>query len=60
MCRVIERRLAGKVIIRMIKEKDVIFRVGSELKEKMEKEAKNNGLSLSAWIRFILLKELNR
>ena len=44
----------------MIKEKDVIFRVDSELKEKMEKEAKNNGLSLSAWIRFILLKELNR
>lgn len=44
----------------MIKEKDVIFRVGSELKEKMEKEAKNNGLSLSAWIRFILLKELNK
>jgi len=44
----------------MIKEKDVIFRVSSELKEKMEKEAKNNGLSLSSWIRFILLKELNR
>ena len=44
----------------MIKEKDVIFRVDSELKEKMEKEAKNNSLSLSAWIRFILLKELNR
>ena len=44
----------------MIKEKDVIFRVGSELKEKMETEAKNNGLSLSAWIRFMLLKELNK
>ena len=44
----------------MIKEKDIIFRVDSELKEKMEKEAKNNGLSLSAWVRFILLKELNK
>lgn len=44
----------------MIKEKDIVFRVGSELKQKMEVEAKNNGLSLSAWIRFVLLKELSK
>lgn len=44
----------------MIKEKDIVFRVDSELKQKMEVEAKNNGLSLSAWIRFTLLKELNK
>ena len=44
----------------MIKEKDIVFRISSDLKQKMDTEAKNNGLSLSAWIRFVLLKELNK
>lgn len=42
----------------MIKEKDIIFRVDSELKGKITKDAKDNGLSVSAWIRFVILKYL--
>ena len=52
--------MAHHMLEKMIKEKDIIFRVDTELKQKMEVEAKNNGLSLSAWIRFMLLKELNK
>ena len=41
----------------MIKEKDILIRVDSELKEKVQQKAKSLGLSLSSYIRLILIKE---
>jgi len=43
----------------MIKEKDILIRVDSELKEKLHQKAKSLGLSLSSYIRLTLIKELN-
>jgi len=42
----------------MIKEKDILIRVTVELKEKLKEKAKSLGLSLSSYIRTILIKEL--
>ena len=42
----------------MIKEKDILIRVDSELKEKVQQKAKSLGLSLSSYIRLTLIKEL--
>lgn len=42
----------------MIKEKDILIRVDLELKEKLKQKAKSLGLSLSSYIRFLLVKEL--
>jgi predicted DNA binding CopG/RHH family protein len=43
----------------MIKEKDILIRVTVGLKEKLKEKAKSLGLSLSSYIRTILIKEVN-
>jgi len=42
----------------MIKEKDITIRVSLELKKQLQERAKSLGLSLSSFIRTILIKEL--
>lgn len=42
----------------MIKEKDITIRVDLELKQSLQKKAKLLGLSLSSFIRTILIKEV--
>lgn len=42
----------------MHKEKDIIFRVTSKLKETIQKKAEVLGLSVSSYIRMVLLKDL--
>lgn len=43
----------------MIKEKDILIRVDKELKEKIREKAKSLGLSLSSYIRLIIIKDIN-
>jgi antitoxin component of RelBE/YafQ-DinJ toxin-antitoxin module len=43
----------------MIKEKDILIRITPELKEKVQEKAKLLGLSLSSYVRMILIKEVN-
>lgn len=43
----------------MIKEKDILIRTGKDLKEEAKIKAKSLGLSLSAWIRTLIIKELD-
>ena len=42
----------------MIKEKDILFRVEQDLKLKITQKAKSLGLSVSAYVRMILKKEV--
>ena len=42
----------------MIKEKDIIIRIDSDLKEKIKSKAKSLGLSTSSYVRMILKKEV--
>lgn len=42
----------------MIKEKDILIRITSELKEKVKEKAKSLGLSTSAFIRMLIIKEV--
>ena len=42
----------------MIKEKDILIRIDSELKEKAKKKAKSLGLSMSAFVRTLIIKEV--
>lgn len=42
----------------MIKEKDILIRVDENLKLKLIQKAKSIGLSLSAYIRMIMKKEV--
>ena len=42
----------------MVKEKDILIRVTKELKEKLSEKAKSMGLSISAYVRMIILREL--
>lgn len=42
----------------MVKEKDILIRVTKELKDKLSKKASSMGLSISAYVRMIILKEL--
>lgn len=42
----------------MIKEKDITIRVTIELKQQLQKRAKSLGLSLSSFIRTILIKTI--
>jgi antitoxin component of RelBE/YafQ-DinJ toxin-antitoxin module len=42
----------------MIKEKDILIRISSELKEKTKQKAKHLGLSTSAFIRMLIIKEV--
>ena len=43
----------------MIKEKDILIRIDFELKEKAKLLAKSKGLSLSCFVRTLILKEVN-
>ena len=42
----------------MIKEKDILIRVTKELKVKLSEKASSMGLSISAYVRMIILREL--
>lgn len=42
----------------MLKDKDILIRIDEELKKKAKEKAKSLGLSLSSWIRTLILKEL--
>jgi antitoxin component of RelBE/YafQ-DinJ toxin-antitoxin module len=42
----------------MIKEKDILIRIDSNLKKKVQEKAKSFGLSLSAYVRSLIIKEL--
>ena len=44
----------------MIKEKDIIIRVEPEFKKTLQQKAKSLGLSLSSFVRSVLVKELNK
>lgn len=43
----------------MIKDKDILIRVDSKLKEKIQIKAQQLGLSTSAFIRMIIKKEVD-
>ena len=42
----------------MIKSKDILIRIDEELKEKAKEQSKKVGLSLSSWIRTLIIKDL--
>jgi antitoxin component of RelBE/YafQ-DinJ toxin-antitoxin module len=42
----------------MIKEKDILIRISQDLKKKVQEKAKKLGLSTSAFIRMLLIKEV--
>lgn len=42
----------------MIKDKDILIRISKELKEKVQVKAKEIGLSVSAYIRVLLIEKL--
>jgi antitoxin component of RelBE/YafQ-DinJ toxin-antitoxin module len=42
----------------MIKSKDILIRIDEELKNKAKEKAINLGLSLSSWIRTLIIKDL--
>ena len=44
----------------MKKEKDILIRIDPALKQKVQDKAKSLGLSVSAYIRFILIQELEK
>lgn len=43
----------------MIKDKDILIRIDSELKVKLQVKAKLLGLSLSSYVRMLIVKDLN-
>ena len=42
----------------MIKSKNILVRIDEELKQKAKDKSKSLGLSLSSWIRTLIVKEL--
>jgi len=42
----------------MIKEKDILIRISSDLKEQIKEKAEKIGLNLSAYIRMLIIKDL--
>lgn len=42
----------------MKKEKDILIRISYDLKEQIKERAKKIGLSLSAYIRMLIIKDL--
>jgi antitoxin component of RelBE/YafQ-DinJ toxin-antitoxin module len=42
----------------MIKEKDILIRVDEELKKNITEKAKSKGLSLSSYVRMLIVKDL--
>ena len=43
----------------MKKEKDILIRISLELKEKLKYKAASMGLSISAYVRMLILKEIS-
>jgi antitoxin component of RelBE/YafQ-DinJ toxin-antitoxin module len=43
----------------MIKDKDILIRIDSELKAKLQVKTKLLGLSLSSYVRMLIVKDLN-
>ena len=43
----------------MIKEKEMVVRLPQDIKQKLKDEGAKLGLSLSAYVRFILIEKLN-
>lgn len=43
----------------MIKEKDILIRIDSTLKKKVQEKAKQLGLSVSSFIRMLIIKEVD-
>jgi antitoxin component of RelBE/YafQ-DinJ toxin-antitoxin module len=44
----------------MIKEKDILIRIDSELKEKVKVKAKELGLSVSAYVRVLIIEKVKK
>lgn len=44
----------------MIKEKDILIRIDQDLKKKVQESAKKIGLSTSAFIRMLIIKEVDK
>ena len=44
----------------MIKEKDILIRIDSKLKKKVQENAKKLGLSTSAFVRMLIIKEVEK
>lgn len=44
----------------MIKEKDILIRINQELKTRVQEKAKKIGLSTSAFIRMLIIKEVDK
>lgn len=42
----------------MIKEKDILIRIDSELKQKIKEKSKLLGLSVSSFVRMLIVKEI--
>ena len=42
----------------MLKEKDILIRIDTELKKKVQDKAKSLGLSVSSYVRTLLIKEV--
>lgn len=42
----------------MKKEKDILIRISPELKEKVKNKATSMGISVSAYVRMLILKEI--
>ena len=43
----------------MIKSKDILIRINEDLKNKSKEKSKSLGLSLSSWVRTLIIKDLN-
>lgn len=44
----------------MIKEKDILIRIDLKLKQKVQEKAKLLGLSTSAFVRMLIIKEVEK
>ena len=42
----------------MIKDKDILIRIDKETKNKVKEKAESLGLSVSSWIRTLIIKDL--
>lgn len=44
----------------MLKEKDILIRIDKNLKTKVQEKAKKLGLSTSAFVRMLMIKEVDK
>jgi len=44
----------------MIKDKDILIRVDEEIKKLSKQKAESLGLSLSSWVRTLIIKDLKK